>query len=252
MNKLQTLPLPIKIFDEIDSTNLEARRIAEEGDFQEQILLARAQTGGRGRLGRSFFSPNGGLYLSFLLKPHMSPSDAIRLTTAAAVATAQAIDDLCGRESGIKWVNDIYLDGKKICGILTEARFDALAMQYAVVGIGVNIEAPENGFPADIADRAGALFPFGKAPHDAFEQLGYFIASEFLALYEKGLPMDEILPTYRRRSVVLGREIEVFRAVGGEGRRAIAESIDDLCRLLVRYEDGTCEALGTGEISIKL
>ncbi len=243
-------PLPITVEEELDSTNLAARRVAESGDLAARAILARRQSHGRGRLGRSFFSPDGGIYLSLLLKPTLPPSDAIMLTTAAAVATSRAIDTLTERVCGIKWVNDLYLDNRKVCGILTEAKLDGDRLAYAIVGIGVNLTAPEDGFPEDIAWRAGALYPCGKAPSNAENILASGIINEFMRLYEQ--PKSSYLDEYRSRSIVIGREIDVIHVIGGESKRATAVAIDDECRLVVRYPDGSVEALGSGEISLKL
>ena len=243
------VPLPVTVLDAVDSTNLEARRIADAGDLTPRVIIARRQTGGRGRLGRSFHSPAGGLYLSILLRT--TGTDAGHLTTAAAGAVSRAVDRLTGRVSGIKWVNDIYLDGRKVCGILTEAKFAGASLAYAVVGIGVNVVAPEGGFPADIAGKAGALFAPGAAPSGAMSALAADIVNGVLALADA--PASAYLDEYRAKSVVLGRAVDVARVHDdGAARRATALAIDDSLALVVRYEDGTVEAVSAGEVSLRL
>ena len=139
----------IDIFDLLDSTNLEARRQADRGMSAPALIVASAQSEGRGRLGRSFYSPaHAGLYMSLLLEASDNSADNVRLTTATAVAVAESIDELCGIATEIKWVNDIYLGGRKICGILCESFTSAIGKRYAVVGIGLNLRASD--FPDDI------------------------------------------------------------------------------------------------------
>ncbi len=188
--------------------------------------------------------------MSILIKPDMPSGDAIMLTTASAVAAARAADRLTGRKCGIKWVNDLYLDGRKICGILTEAKFEGERMAYAVVGIGVNLTMPTDGFPEDIRARAGALYDYGCAPEDAENILASEIINNFFDLL--GAPRGSYLDEYRERSIVLGREVDVISVIDGHSRRAIATAIDDECRLMVKYPDGSEDLLSTGEISLHI
>ncbi len=240
----------IFVYDELASTNLTARDLAEEST-KDTLIAAHRQTGGRGRMGRSFFSPSGGLYMSLLLHPTMPSDKATGLTAAAAVATARAIDKVSGKKSEIKWVNDIYLDCRKVCGILAEAQIkDDGFMKYAVVGIGINLTVPRGGFPADIADRAGALFD-DNMPQDADNRIAAEIVNELLPICRDGLLTSDYLDEYRKRSNIIGRDVDVMRIVDGESRPAKAVAIDDTCRLVVRYPDGVVEALGSGEVSVR-
>ncbi|MBE6612118.1 MAG: biotin--[acetyl-CoA-carboxylase] ligase [Ruminococcaceae bacterium] len=240
---------PLLEFDCLDSTNLEARRMAEAGDFSECAIAARRQTGGRGRLGRSFFSPDGGLYLSLLLKPDLSPSDALSLTTAAAVAVCRAIEELTSHRACIKWVNDVYIGDRKVCGILTEAKISGGRLQYAIVGIGVNIIAPENGFPAEIADRAGALYDYNPSKMAMRIPLAQTIIRTFLGIIRTNEPHYE---EYRRRSMLIGKKVNVHQIHDGESLPATVIGIDEACRLEVKYEDGRLEALTAGEVTLAL
>ena len=144
----------------VDSTNAEARRRALEGAAEGTVVVAEEQTAGKGRPGKTFFSPAAtGLYLSIVLRPTLAADRGQFITCAAAVACAQAIEQVTGAESLIKWVNDIYCDGRKVAGILTEGVVDMESgrFEHAVLGIGVNVKPPTDGFPHDIADVAGAV-----------------------------------------------------------------------------------------------
>ena len=243
--------LPITVEEETQSTNTALRAMAEAGAPEGTVYIAQSQTGGRGRMGRSFFSPAGtGLYLSLLLRPTAwEPTRAAQLTAAAAAAMCEAIRQVTGKEPGIKWVNDLLLDGKKICGILTEASFsmESGVLEYAVLGLGVNVYLPEGGFPGQLREIAGAVLD------TPGEDVRNRIAGEFLNRFLEGYEHPEdrhFLDVYRRRSIAVGREVTVLS--GGWERRAFAFGLDDDCRLLVRYPDGTEQALSYGEIRIAI
>ena len=151
-------PLEFYILDEVDSTNNYARELALKGK-SDLVVISETQNGGKGRLGRKFYSPKGaGLYMSLLCRPKMNVELAPLITSYTAVAVALAIDKLSGKETQIKWVNDIFMNGKKICGILTEAGFDfeGGTIDYAIIGIGVNALGLE--FPDEIKDKATSIF----------------------------------------------------------------------------------------------
>lgn len=243
--------LPITVVEETVSTNTALRNLAESGAPEGSVYLAGCQTGGKGRMGRSFYSPGGtGLYLSLLLRPvSWEPARAAQLTAAAAAAMSESIRAVTGKESGIKWVNDLLLDGKKVCGILTEAAFsmESGVLEYAVVGLGVNVYIPEGGFPEELAPIAGALL------ETKGEDVKNALAGEFLNRFLDSYHHPEargFLETYRARSIAVGREVTVLSA--RKERRALAYGVDDNCRLLVRYEDGSEEALSYGEIRVKI
>jgi len=152
--------LSVEVFDTVTSTNTLVRQRAAEGEREGLAVIASAQTEGRGRKGRSFFSPDGtGIYMSLLLRPQVAPDMALRVTTIAAVSVCQAIERLTDRKSGIKWVNDVYMDNRKVCGILTETALSAAGgrLDYVVLGIGVNALEPPGGFPEDIVNIAGSV-----------------------------------------------------------------------------------------------
>ena len=188
--------------------------------------------------------------MSIVLRPPFPAALSVRITTAAAVAVCRAAQSVFGVGCGIKWVNDVFRGDRKICGILTEA---SLGMEnglfdYAVLGIGVNVYAPQGGFPAELSDIAGALsaarIPDGRA------RLMAAILTEFSALYAD-IPSGGYMEEYRGRCFVPGRQVTVLFA-DGTSRPASALGIDEECRLLVRYEDGTQAALSSGEISLRI
>ena len=286
-------PLVLDVFDTVDSTNTVCLKRASGGDRRTYAAVAGGQTRGRGRRGRSFFSPDGtGLYMSILLRPSgLSADEAVKFTTIAAVAVSEAIEAVAGKTASIKWVNDIYVSGRKACGILTEASFNPEdgTLDYAVVGIGINVYEPQGGFPEEIKDRAGALagpvnrnnVPAGKESDDPFlsgkdsadsagvnkvlknggrNRLAAEILSRFFSYLDEGYapaaasetdPTPRYAAEYRRRCFVIGMDVDVIKA-GSEPHEAHVLGVDDECRLEVRYADGTTETLSSGEISIRL
>ncbi len=247
-------PFQVAVVESIPSTNDALRLRAEDGAPEGTILIAESQTSGRGRLNRSFYSPkNSGVYLSALLRPTIPAQEALSITTAAAVAASEAIESCCGVDTKIKWVNDIFANGKKIAGILTEAAINLEngRLDYAVLGIGINISDPENGWPAELTGIAGGAL--GGYPEDR-RGLRSLVAGTFLNLfwhYYRNLGGKSFLSAYRARSLVLGREIIVDDGVSR--RPATALAIDEEFRLIVRFDGESREtALSTGEVSVRI
>lgn len=245
------LPLTaITVVDEIPSTNTALCSLAREGAPHGTVLIAASQSAGRGRRGRSFFSPDGtGLYISVLLRPMIAAERAVRITTAAAVAAADAIADTVGAEAQIKWVNDLFLEGKKVAGILTESALGTDGnLAYAVLGIGINVAPPAGGFPAEIADIAGAILPV--PIEDGRARLAASFLTHFFRRYEEiADDVPAYMEEYRRRCFVIGQRVEVIR--GEERYCATALCVDDDAGLVVRRDDGTKETLSSGEISVR-
>jgi BirA family biotin operon repressor/biotin-[acetyl-CoA-carboxylase] ligase len=242
--------LVLRVYDSVDSTNVLLRTLANAGAAEGTVVIAAEQTGGRGRKGRSFYSPQGtGVYVSLLLKPRIAPDDATLITTTAAVAVCEAVEALSGEPAAIKWVNDVFLRGKKVCGILTEGSFDMESGQfeYAVLGAGINVYEPAGGFPAEIREIAGSVL-FSPAP-DAKNRIIAEYLNRFLPLYRK-LGSPETNAEYKKRSFVLGRMVNVL--AGERVTPARALDVDERCRLVVEYESGHREALSSGEISVKI
>ena len=241
---------PLLFLEETTSTNTVAREAALGGAPGGTLVVAGRQTAGRGRRTHSFFSPaDSGLYMSLLVRSALPAAEAIRLTTAAAVAVCRAAEAETGAACGIKWVNDIFSGGRKVCGILVESATRADGMlDWAVVGIGVNVSAPAGGFPPEIAGTAGALTA---APSPGLRaRLLCAIEREFLAL-SADLAGGAYRAEYARRCLAVGHTVTVLAADGGE-EEAFACGIDEECRLLVRYADGREAALSSGEIRIRL
>lgn len=240
----------IKVYKTVSSTNTVLKEMAAGGAAEGTVVVAAQQTAGRGRMNRRFHSPGGtGLYLSVLLRPRMKAQEALFITTAAAVAVARTVEEVSGKSTGIKWVNDVFIDDKKICGILTEASFDMESgeLEYAICGIGVNICLPEGGFPDEIKGIAGAVFD--QAPSgDIKNRIAAGIIERFMEYYAN-LPEHTFFEEYIRRSVIVGKEITVLGR--GEPKTARALSIDRQCNLVVRYQDGSEETLASGEVSIR-
>lgn len=242
--------LRLEVQPVVTSTNTLLRQRAEEGEPEGLVLAAAQQTAGRGRRDHGFFSPpDSGLYLSFLLRPHLSAKDALLLTTCAAASVALAIEDCAGVEAQIKWVNDVFCRGKKVCGILTEAALDLETggLQYAIVGIGVNLFPPEGGFPPELPE-AGAVFPARPQGLESRSQLAGAILNHFFTFYPH-LGERPFFEDYRRRSLVLGREVTVLE--GSETRTAFALDLEEDFSLRVREADGSLRNLSSGEVRVK-
>ena len=239
----------IVVLKQTDSTNLRLKEIAAEGAPEGTLVVAGEQTAGRGRLERTFASPpDSGVYMSLLLRPEMGASDAIRITTAAAVAVAEVAERLTGRKTGIKWVNDIYCEGRKVCGILTEASFNVEfgGFDYAVLGIGINVYEPEGGFPDELKSVAGALLP-ERVP-DLRNRMIAGIVNRFTELY-RNIGDSTYLDAYEKRLMWKGKSINIISPKGTSA--AVLKGIDHECGLVVEYPDGTEGVISSGEISIR-
>lgn len=234
--------IKIETVDIIDSTNDEMKRRAEKGEEEISLLIAEEQTKGRGTKGRSFFSPGGtGIYMSFLLRPAYTPQECTFLTTMAAVSSVKAIEKVTGIKLQIKWVNDLYLEGKKVGGILTQAHLskEGTKTEWAVVGIGVNLREPEGGFPEELKEIATAL---GEKEARIKNRIISEIANEFI-LYYRSLTEKEFIKEYSERLLGVNEEITVKE--GGKEYKGKVIGIDDMCRLKIRLSDGSEKLLGS-------
>ncbi len=238
----------IDTYQSVDSTNLVLKRSAQNIN-QWHVAVSGTQTSGRGRMGRSFFSPTGtGLYISLFLRPEMPAADAAMITSAAAVAVCRAIEECTSAKPEIKWVNDVFAGGLKVCGILTEAAMDmeSGSLEYAILGVGMNVYKPEGGFPPELHGIAGAVLP--KPEHNARCALAAAFLRNFYTMY-KDISKGSFVDEYKRRSFLIGQKIYVIK--GDERVPAVAVDIDSECRLIVRYEDGRQAALSSGEVSVR-
>lgn len=230
------------------STNEDIKALAEAGDGEFTVVLARSQTGGKGRMGRSFYSFDGGLYFSVLLRPRFSADTCLKITTAAAAAMAKAIEDISQKQTKIKWVNDIFIKGKKVCGILTEGAFDAEnnQLKYAVLGIGVNVAAPKGSFPSEIAETADSLFEACRVPSLVYSALLNSFLERFKGYYEHIESMPHI-EEYRKRSFLDGKTVTYERA--GKTHTGVVCGIGDNAELIIK-EKGKEISLLSGEVRI--
>jgi len=234
----------IKRFDEVESTN---DLLKQQGENLPEgtVFVAESQTLGRGRKGRKFYSPKGlGLYFSILLKPEISGDEALLLTPMAAVAVAESIEAVYGVDARIKWVNDVFVDGKKVAGILTEAVTKGNKQTFFVTGIGINIQNPTALMPPELRNIAGGI---AESCEEKEELLRKVLDTFFY--YYKTLTKKEYLESYREKSLLIGKEIfipdrgeEVYTAVG----------IDDSFGLIIENKNGERETLFCGEVSVKL
>ncbi|MBQ9965758.1 MAG: biotin--[Clostridia bacterium] len=242
--------LKFEFLDSVDSTNTLAKLRAKEGADEGYIVIASHQTAGRGRLGRSFSSPDGtGIYMSIILKPALSPEKTVLITTAAAVAVSQAIEELSGKQTQIKWVNDILINGKKVCGILTEGSIDPQSknLDFAVLGIGINVFRPKNDFCDEIKDIAGAVFD--KYNEEIKTNLILKIIENFFYYY-KVIEEKTFFDYYKEKCFVIGKKVNIIK----NGKIISNGEVLDLTRdfsLMIRKESGETEKLSSGEISIR-
>ena len=241
----------IFIHRSLESTNKTAKEMALSGSSHGTAIFADSQTGGRGRHGRAFFSPPGhGIYMSLILHPMQMRFETPTIVTAfAAVSVCEAIESVSTKKAGIKWVNDVFIDGKKVCGILTEAvtQIESGSIQWIVVGIGINFKKPEAGFPEDIRHIAGSVFMDGK-PSVTRNRLAAEIVNR-IATPEATHDSADILGRYKSHMFILGKRITVHAA--DEPYEAMAVDIDNIGRLIVRKDDGETLALSAWEVSVR-
>lgn len=240
----------ILVYSTLLSTSHTAKQLALEGAKHGTIIIANEQTGGRGRMGRSFFSPkDGGLYMSLILRPEISLDSSTLITSAAAVAVCRTLEKTTGVKAGIKWVNDIYCNGKKICGILTEAimDFESNSISAIVIGIGINVSTARGEFPKELEKKAESLIHVTERPLSRNRIAGVLINEVLWILKELG--SEELIQEYKSRSIVLGKEIEVL--YNQQSRKAMVLDIDERGGLLVEYENQEKQVLTSGEISIR-
>ena len=279
----------IECFKEIDSTNTYAKRILAEcgnlrtGDgqlteagqkYHRAVIIAEKQTAGRGRLGRTFVSPEKtGIYISVIYAPKGGITNPARLTASAAVAICRAIKNVLGRlpeaaniEPQIKWINDIFVGGKKVCGVLAEgvANFESGMIEAAVVGMGINIKKNKTAFEGELADVVGTLEDAisqtsAQAPSPSISrvQLAAEIAGQVLKIFEEDAASEDahnkIIAEYKAASFLLGRELTVYPLIGDEksSYKATATDIDENAGLIVTLKDGSQKTLSSGEVTLK-
>lgn len=242
----------IEYCDIITSTNSVLKQKAREGEKAGKVLVAGCQTSGRGRLGREFLSPDSGLYMSVILKPSVSAQKALLITTACAVMVSRAVKKLTDKEPLIKWVNDLYLDNKKICGILAEGTIspDGKGFDSVILGIGVNLLPPDKS--GELADIAGGIFEKKEdIPHSFINCLCAEILNELSLfftcpeIYDNGL-----IPQYRLLCFTVGKEVYIISP--DEKTEAFALAIADNGGMVVRLCDGSIKTITSNEISLRI
>ena len=246
--KKESIIQKIIVLEEIDSTNRFAKELAWQGEAEGTLIIANVQNAGRGRMGRSFYSPaKQGIYMSIILRPHLSIEQSLRVTSCTAVAVARAIEKVSSLSAQIKWVNDVFVNGKKVCGILAEAGFsgDSIYLSHIVLGIGVNVG--KMTFPVDLENIATSIEnEIGKKI--SREQLLAEIWNEFSILYRE-LEKGTFLKECKERSLLLGKQIKVM--VGTESYIARAVDLNEEGHLIVE-QAGKRIALQSGEVSVRL
>lgn len=233
----------------VDSTNLEAKRLALDTEENPILIVADEQQLGRGRLGRSWHSAKGdGLWMSLLIRPEIEPEASFRLTLIGAVAVVKAIEKVTSLSAGIKWPNDVIVNDKKICGILSEMSAEWQKVNYVVLGIGINVN--QGQFPDEIVEKASSLAIESQGHVNKLDLL-YAFAEAYMyfeqALYNQER-LSELLAIYREKSVTIGKTVKV---IGKSERIGKALEIDDKGALLVAFEDGETTYVNYGEVSVR-
>ena len=247
---LQGANYPISVVESTSSVLDDLKEAAAQGAPAWTVCIAEEQTAGRGRFGRPFYSPRGaGLYIGILLRPKLSAAESLFITTSAAVAVCEAIESVCAETCSIKWVNDVFLRGKKVCGILTETSFsvESGGVDRAFVGIGINIR--DTAFPPELQGIATSVFADKAYPAEARAKIAAKLLERF-RYYIETIPRRTFYPEYKRRSFVIGKRVEVRS--GSLVESGIALDIDKDCFLKVRFDSGKDVSLSGGEVSIKV
>lgn len=231
------------------STNDYAKELAAHGAENGTAVIADSQSSGKGRPGRSFSSPKGcGLYMSVIIRPKIEISDAQLITSCTAVASAEAVESICGHETGIKWVNDLYMNGRKICGILTEASLslETTSLDYAVIGIGINVRSVKELFTDELLKTVTSIEDETGVKADR-NQLCAEVMNKLEEHLERIAERD-FIPEYRRREILTGNMISAN--IKGETQIGKAVGIDDNANLLIQLSNGEIHAVNCGEANL--
>ncbi len=235
----------VQLFDEVSSTNTLLKELGHQGAPHGTVFIADRQTGGRGRLGRSFLSPGGvGMYFSALIRPDRAPQELMHLTCAVAVAACDAVEAAFGFRPQIKWTNDLVVGKRKLGGVLTELAFNGPKVAFAVIGIGINCNQVE--FDDAIRDMAcSARTILGKPVDRELLAAALVRALETMDLRAPAPMLDR----YRTDCMTLGQTVSIVR--GAEVRHAVALDVDAEGGLIVRYDSGETAAVTSGEVSVR-
>ncbi|MBO0445338.1 biotin--[acetyl-CoA-carboxylase] ligase [Enterococcus ureilyticus] len=241
--------LSITVLNSSESTMKDAKLAAINGEPNNTLIVADIQEAPKGRFGRPFFSKAGsGIYMSMLLRPNQNFEEMAQYTVIMAVAIARAMDNLINTPTEIKWVNDIYINGKKVCGILSEAMSDVESGQISnvIIGMGINFSLKQNEFPTELREKASSLFPETE-PTVTRNELIAEIWNQFYTILNQ-LPEQDFLEEYRQKSFVLGKTVSFTQA--GTNYEGVATAISDQGELVVQLHDKTEKVLSSGEISL--
>ncbi|MGB4023948.1 MAG: biotin--[acetyl-CoA-carboxylase] ligase [Acutalibacteraceae bacterium] len=235
----------------VTSTNDIAKKLAHKGAKEGTVVISQEQTAGKGRRGKKFYSPaDSGVYMSLILRPKYSANQSLFITVASAVAVARTVEKNSGKEAKIKWVNDVFCDDKKVSGILTESSFDAKNenIDFIVLGIGINIQEPKEGFPRELENIAISMFE-ENIFFDIKSKIIAQVLEEFWSFY-LNLEEKNFLQEYKDRSILIGRQIKIINQ--DKTQIATVLEIDDECRLKVKMQNDEIKVLSSGEVSIAL
>lgn len=238
--------------DTVDSTNNYAKRLAEEGAPDGTLVIADLQTGGKGRRGRSWTAAKGtNVMMTVLVRPKVRPEHASRLTLLMAMAVADGIRKVTGLDAGIKWPNDVVVNGKKVCGILTEMNTEVDYINYVVIGTGINVNQEPEDFPEEIRDTAGSLYAeLGKRVCRA--ELTACVIEALENYYEIFLKTEDLSALYRKYNEICvncGHEIRVLEP--GSEYTGTTDGINEKGELVVKKPDGTVTRVYAGEVSVR-
>lgn len=238
-------------YDSIDSTNTRLKELARAGAAHGTVVAAGSQSAGRGRLGRSFHSPQGlGIYMSVLLRPQCQPQQLMHLTCAAAVAMCDACENLTGVRPAVKWINDLVLSRRKLGGILTELSIDPKTglVDYAIVGIGINCCHGAQDFPREL-EAIATSFALEGIPADPARLSAAMIQSLWQMAQTLLTKRDATMARYRQDCLTLGQDVIICRGDTRQSGKAL--DVDEDGALLVRLPDGRTQTVSSGEVSVR-
>lgn len=241
---------PVSFYETINSTNLRAKLDADNGAPEGALVVADMQTAGRGRRGRTWSSPAGlNVYFTLILKPRYVPDKASMVTLVMALAVAEGIRETCGVEAGIKWPNDIVVNGKKVCGILTEMSVEKDFIHHVVIGVGINVGLQE--FAPELADTATSLQAecSRKVPKAALVANIMKAFEKYYESFREKTDLSDLVDSYNKMLVNRGKTVRVLDPKGEYS--GVAEGINELGELLVELPDGHVENVYAGEVSVR-
>ncbi len=250
INEHLKAPHKIIIYDKESSSNTLAKTLCQNGEKEGTVVIVKSQTKGRGRLGRSFISVSeNGLYMTIILRPKISADKSLSITVLGAIALCEAIYNTSGVDASIKWVNDIYIGEKKCAGILTEAQLNIEngMLDYAVIGMGINIAPPKDGFDTEISEIATSIYQ-NEPPCGYKSRLCAEIIDRFFYYYNQIENKESYMPKYTEKSNIIGKEVDMY--VGDMVVSGVATKIDENANLVVKTENGEM-CFSSGEARVR-